>query len=556
MPNTKYSSARLLLIGLLLVCSIDIPVMSDDRSFEQSKNLEILNALYKEIDLYYVDTIQPEKFIRTGINAMLNDLDPYTDYMPESEVSQLEFITTGEYGGVGALIMLREDRVEISRVYEGMPAAEAGLQPGDIFMRIDSVDVSRKSQSEISDLLKGHPNTPIRVEVKRPGVEEPIVKEFIRQRVTINTVEYYGVVGRNTGYIRLTNFTDKSAQEVKTAYQELKTTHKIESLIIDLRDNPGGVMETAIQIVNFFVPKGSKILTTRGKVRQFDREYKATIDPIDTKIPLAIMINQGSASSSEIMSGALQDLDRAVLFGSRSYGKGLVQTSRPLPYNGAVKVTSAKYYIPSGRCIQAIDYKHRNPDGSVGAIPDSLTKEFTTLNGRKVKDGGGVTPDRPTSQNKVPNIIYYLSRDFLVHDYATNFHIKHEQIGKPSLFELTDEQYDEFKALVKSKNFKYDRQSEKMLESLKEMMVFEGYLEDAKEEYKALETKLSHNIDRDLDIFKPEIKAFLQTEICRRYFYARGAVEQELKYDNELKEVLSTLADKNAFKALLKEPGK
>lgn len=522
-----------------------------ERSFEQTKSLEIFNSLYREVDLFYVDTIQPDKFIRTGIDAMLNSLDPYSEYMEENETDDLMYITTGEYGGIGAGVMFRDGKVFIPEVFEGTPAAEAGLLPGDIIIKVDTTKVSGFTVSQVSNLLKGQANTPIRVEVERPGTEGTLVKEFYRRKIVVNTVPYWGVVGTNTGYIRLTNFTDKSAQEVKSAFLDLRENKKIQSLVLDLRDNPGGVMESAIQIVNFFVPKGSPILTTKGKTRQADREYRATLDPLDLKIPIVVLINSGSASASEILSGALQDLDRAVLIGTRSFGKGLVQSPRSLPYNGLLKLTTAKYYIPSGRCIQAIDYSHRNEDGSVGSVPDSLTKEFTTSKGRIVRDGGGVTPDRLVEPERSPNILFYLVRDFLTHDYVTEFGLKHPTIAPAGEFELTDEQYRDFIELVKNHNFTYDRQSERLLKDLRRMMEFEGYYENAKEEFDNLEAKLNHNVERDLETFKPQIKQLLEELICKRYYREKGEVQQALKENKEVSIAVELLSKPNEYSSLL-----
>ena len=446
----------------------------DKKNFDIAKNLEIFNALMKELNMFYVDTINSEKVITKGINSMLGSLDPYTNYIPESEKEDFRFMTTGEYGGIGSLIVYRDSDTYISEPYEGMPAQIAGLKPGDKIIKIDGTPTHGLKSDKVSEMLKGTANTVVIVTVERPDVKEPITKEITRKKIQMNAVPYYGIVGDKTGYIYLSNFTDKAAGEVKDALLDLKKNQQIESLVLDLRGNPGGILEEAVQIVNYFVPKGKEVLSTRGKIKQWDRTYKTTQEPIDTEIPLVVLVNSGSASASEIVSGALQDLDRAVIVGERTYGKGLVQSTRTLPYNGTLKVTTAKYYIPSGRLIQAIDYSHRNPDGSVGRIPDSLTTAFKTANGRIVRDGGGIKPDIEVEKENPANICFYLVNDLIIFDYANRYAAKHPTIAPIGEFKLTDEDYNDFKEFVKSKDFKYDRQSDKVLNELRKVAQFEG----------------------------------------------------------------------------------
>ena len=391
----KQREKIIVLFSLLLLLGGVIPGQAQkDNRFEVSKNLDIFNALVKEVEMFYVDSVDVEKTVRRGIDAMLGGLDPYTEYYPEQEMDKLKFMTTGEYGGIGSYIRERkEGGVYIIEPFEGMPAALAGLKAGDRILAIDTVDVTDKSSDEVSALLKGVPNTKMVLKIQSPYDKKPREVELVRRQILENQVTYYGVRGDSVGYIYLKGFTDKSAQEVKNAFEDLKKNHHIKSLILDLRNNGGGLLESATQIVGMFVPKGKEVVSTKGKISQWDRTYRTPGEPLDTVMPMAVLINGASASAAEIVSGSLQDMDRAVLIGQRSFGKGLVQSPRELPYNGSVKVTMSKYYIPSGRCIQQMDYSHRKADGSVGAIPDSLTSVFYTSKGRPVRDGGGITPD-------------------------------------------------------------------------------------------------------------------------------------------------------------------
>lgn len=549
LPNKKFV---ILTIAILLGCTF-YSFKGDNRNFQIAKNLDIFNAVYKELDLFYVDTIDTEKVVRAGIDAMLMQLDPYTNYFPESEMGDLKYMTTGKYGGIGSIISYHKerDRVVINEPYFNMPAAKVGLKAGDILLELDGKDLKGKTVSDVSEMLKGEVGTSFLLKVERPGEKKPLEFKIKRESIQMSSVPYYGIVGNNnTGYIVLSNFTDKSGKEVRKAFIDLKEKG-ITSLIIDVRNNGGGLLNEAVDIVNLFVPKGKEIVSTRGKVKQWDRVYKTTREPLDTEIPLVVLVNTASASASEILAGALQDLDRAVIVGTRTFGKGLVQTPRELPYNGSLKVTTSKYYIPSGRCLQAIDYKHRNEDGSVGRIPDSLTTVYHTAAGREVRDGGGVSPDKEVKAEKYPNILFYLINENMIFDYATDYAMKHPTIAPIEQFVVTDADYEAFKQKVKSSDFKYDRQSEKALQSLKEIAKFEGYLEESTAEFDALEKKLTHNLDRDLDRFSKDIKQLIALEIVKRYYFQEGVVIQQLKDDDDLNEALQILNDRPEYNKIL-----
>ena len=522
----------------------------DDRNFQIAKNLDIFNAIVKELDMFYVDTIDPNKTIREGIDNMLYSLDPYTVYYPENDQDELEMMVKGSYGGIGSLIRYNPklQYTVIAEPYEGMPAAESGLKAGDILLEIDGKDL--KNNSDVSTLLRGQVGTSFKLKVQRPGVKEPLEFTIVRRSIQMPTIPYYGIMEGQVGYINLSSFSGTPSKDFKNAFLDLKKQGAT-SLVIDLRNNGGGLLDQAVEIVNFFVPRGKTIVTTKGKIKQASNTYKTLREPLDTDIPIAVLVNSGTASSSEILSGSLQDLDRAVIVGNRTYGKGLVQVPRSLPYGGNLKITTSKYYIPSGRCVQAIDYAHRNEDGSVARIPDSLTTVFHTAAGREVRDGGGVSPDIEVKQERLPNILYYLVRDNLIFDYATDYCLKHPVIASAEKFELTDADYTDFKNKVKGADFKYDQQSEKILKTLKEAAEVEGYMKEASDEFKALENKLSHNLDRDLDYFSKDIKEMISEEIIKRYYYQRGAIIQQLKGDNELDEAVKILTNPERYQQIL-----
>lgn len=537
-----------------------------DRYFEINKNIEIFNTVLKEADLFYVDSLDVNKVVRVGINSMLNSLDPYTEYYNKEDMEVFNTQITGEYAGIGAGIGYKDGKVVITEPFEGKPAAKAGLKVGDIILDIDGLDMTTAPEVEgeakgqtlssyVSSHLKGQPGTTINVRVERPGQKKPLTLKVVREKITMDVVPFYGMLTPKVGYINLNSFTDKSASEVKNAFADLKK-QGAESLIFDLRQNGGGVMEEAIQIVNMFVPKGKLVVSTKGKMKQWDRTYRTTVEPTDLEIPLVVLIDKGSASASEIVAGSLQDMDRAVLIGERTFGKGLVQATREIPYGGGMKVTTSKYYIPSGRCVQAIDYTHRNPDGSVGRIPDSLTTVFHTSIGREVRDGGGVSPDISIEEEKVPTITYYLANQYIIFDWVTQWVSKRKSIDSPATFSITDQEYDNFKEFVKTKDFQYDRMSEKSMKQLLEVMEFEGYKKYAEEEIKALEAKLVPNLDRDLETFKKDIKEQINIEIIKRFAFQRGVYEATLKNDTTVKKALDVLSNPELYKATLSVPVK
>lgn len=558
--NTKKSLIAALVIFLGLGMS---SFKGDDRNFQIAKNLDLFNAIFKELDMFYVDTVDVEKMIQEGVQGMLSLTDPYTEYYPEEEVSSLKEMITGKYGGIGAAIRYYEakDRIAVVEPTEGMPAAEAGVKAGDIILSVGGKEMVRgdmkpqEFSGKVSEALRGEPGTSFVLRVLRPLKNDSTVLEFklTRKNIRTNPVPYYGLVRDSVGYIALTGFTDNCSKDFKKAFIELKQ-QGARSLIIDLRDNGGGSVGEAVDIINYFVPKGQEIVSMKGKLKQAQGSYKTQNEPIDTQIPLAVLVNGASASASEIVSGSLQDLDRAVIIGSRTYGKGLVQTTRNLPYNGTLKVTTSKYYIPSGRCIQAIDYAKKNADGSVARTPDSLTNVFHTVAGREVRDGGGIRPDIEIKEDKFPNIIFYLMNEDIIFDYATQYCWDHPTLASVDAFQLTDAGYEDFKKLVKSRNFKYDRQSEKLLKTLKEMAEFEGYMEGASEEFKALEKKLNHNLDRDLDHFAKPIREYISQEIITRYFYQRGAVMERLKDDKDLEKAVEVLGNSAEYTRILSVP--
>ena len=540
---------------LLIVCSgCNSGKAQDEKRFEISKQLDIFNAIVKEVEMFYVDSVEVEKIVKRGIDAMLRSLDPYTEYIPPQRLDNLSFVTTGEYGGIGAWIRLRDEGVMISEPFEGMPAHLAGLQAGDIIMAIDTTDVSTFPSDRVSELLKGAPNTRLTVTVRRPGEANTRKFEIIRKQVSLNPVTHYGVYGNKTGYIYQNGFNEKTAQAVKAAFEDMKQNQQITSLILDLRGNTGGILDAAVHIANLFVPKGREVVSTRGRISQQDRIYRTSFNPIDTVIPIAVLIDGGSASSSEILAGALQDLDRAVLIGERSFGKGLVQRTRDLPYDAMLKVTISKYFIPSGRCIQQMDYSHRNADGSVSAVPDSLTSVFYTSKGRPVRDGGGLRPDFEVEESDAPTMMLYLVRDDLVFDYVTEWVQAHPTIPPIEEFAYSDRDYESFKTYLKNKNFTYDRQSARVLNNLKEVAEFEGYLDDDPTIFAALEAKLTPNLDRDMERYKEQIKKMISVEIAKRYYFQRGEVIESLKNDKVFEKALSVLNDQELYRLTLSAP--
>jgi carboxyl-terminal processing protease len=528
---------------------------SDSHSFSISKNMSIFNSIVKELDMFYVDSIDPDKTIREGIDNMLYSLDPYTVYYPEDDQSELEQMIKGSFGGIGSIIMYDQKlkRSVISEPFEGTPAAKSGLKAGDVLLEINGEDLAGKDNQKVSEMLRGEVGTSLKVKVNRPGLDgkyTPMEFTLVRESIQTKPILYSTVMEDSIGYINLNTFSGTPSKDFKAALLDLKK-RGAKSLIIDIRDNGGGLLDEAVDIANFFVPRGKTIVTTKGKIKQSCNTYKTLREPIDTEMPIAVLVNGATASSSEILSGSLQDLDRAVIIGSRTFGKGLVQVPRSLPYGGSLKLTTSKYYIPSGRCVQAIDYAKRNEDGSVARIPDSLTTVFHTAIGREVRDGGGVTPDIEVEKEKVPNILLYLVRDNVIFNYATDYCIKHPTIASAEEFKLTDADYADFKKKVKAMDFKYDQQSEKLLKALKEAAEFEGYMGETSEEFAKLEKKLQHNIDKDLDHFAKDIKQVIAMEIVKRYHYQRGTVIEQLKDDKDLNKAIEILKDRRKYREIL-----
>ena len=517
---------------------------AEKEDFLISKNYDILHALYRELDQFYVDSVQPEKVLKNAIGGLMSSFDPYTSYMPESEADDFKFLTTGEYGGVGAAIKPVDGKVVILEPYENMPAQKAGLRAGDVLLEINGVKMNQESINRASELLKGQPGTEVKLLIHREGVSKPISMTIKRELVVINQVTYHGLVAGKIGYIYPSGFTSNASQEVHEALMDLKK-QGADKLILDLRGNGGGLLDEAVSISNLFVNKGQEIVSTRGKVHQWDKTYKTTREPVDTMMPIVVIVNSGSASSSEILCGSLQDLDRAVIIGTRTFGKGLVQTTRSIPYNGVLKVTTAKYYIPSGRCIQAIDYSSRNEDGSVGRIPDSLTTEFTTRAGRKVRDGGGIRPDIECKDLRGSSVSLSLAENLYeglyFFNYANLYFRKHDKIAPISEFKISDDDYKDFLSFVKSKNFSYESQSKKAFNNLKENIESEGYTKDVKNELATLEKKLNRDLDADFVTFHDEVELLLSSEIVSRYYYQSGQMQQSLKFDPCLKKAIEVL---------------
>jgi len=537
--------------GMLIFVSLFILAFSESKDFKLVKNIEIYTSLFRELNLYYVDETDPEKLITTSIDEMLKTLDPYTVYIPESELEDLQLLTTGEYGGIGSLIRSSGDYAVISEVYQNFPADRANLRTGDLIVAVDGKSTRGLDISKISDLLKGLPGTQLEITVQRPGMDQPIVKTLVRKKIQIKSVPYYGMLDQNIGYIRLSNFTMGASTEVKNALVSLKSKQDLNGLVLDLRGNPGGLLLEAVAVANLFIPEGNEIVSTRGKVKEFDHRYVTTEAAIDTVIPIAVLVNRSSASSSEIVAGAIQDLDRGIIVGERTFGKGLVQTTRPLSYNSQLKVTTAKYYIPSGRCIQALDYSNRNEDGSVGTIPDSLIAEYTTKHGRPVYDGGGIVPDVQINPETVSQITVELYSRFLVFDFATQYAILHDSITPPDRFSISDEDYEDFIQFIDSRKFDYNTQTENALKKLEEMAKKEKYFDRSKEEFRLLKEKLTHDKYKDLETFRDEILELLKEEIAGRYYYQGGKIHASLSHDEQLLRASEVLMDQDQYYSIL-----
>lgn len=550
MKFSKMKKAGIVLVSVLVFVMSFYAFKQDDKNFQIAKSLDIYYSLFRELNLFYVDDIDPNKLVKTSIDKMLESLDPYTNYIPEDDVEDFRFMTTGEYAGIGALISKQKGKIVIAEPYEGFPAQKSGLKAGDVLLEVAGKSTENLSTEDVSNLLKGPAEKPVLVKIQRYGQKKPMEIEITREKIQIDPVPYYGMLDKETGYIRLTNFTVDCSQRVKMALVDLKEKYGAKSLVLDLRSNPGGLLMEAVRIVNLFVPKGQEIVSTRGKVKQWDKVYTATEDPVDTVMPLAVLVNRGSASASEIVTGAIQDLDRGIIIGTRTFGKGLVQTTRDLSYNAKLKVTTAKYYIPSGRCIQALDYSHRNEDGSVGVVPDSLISKFNTKKGRIVFDGGGVAPDIKVENETLSSLAANLVTQSVIFDYATDFNYKNEKIASPEDFSITPEMYADFTQFVKNQDFKYESSTEQELDKLVDVAKREKYYDIAKDEFEKLKVDLGHNLDQDMQHFKPEITELLTDEIVSRYYYQKGAIKASLHDDQDIEKAIETLHKPDAYAAI------
>lgn len=524
----------------------------DNRTFRISKNLSVFNTVFRELEAYYVDTLNYDKMMKTAIDEMLSKLDPYTVYMPEEETSDLTFMTTGEYAGIGAMIMKTGNDIVVSEPYEGMPAQRNDVRAGDIILEVDGKSTSGMSVSDVSNRLKGTPNTIIKLKLKRFGEKKTVEKAFLREKIQINPVAYSAVVAPQTGYILLSDFTDKSALELKSTVNEMIKSSNINALVIDLRNNGGGLIDEAVKILGYFLPKGTEVVNTKGKNKMTERMYKTPTEPVFPDMKLTVLVNRASASASEILAGAVQDLDRGMVIGERTFGKGLVQNIRPVGYGGHLKITTAKYYIPSGRCIQAIDYSHRNEDGSVGRVPDSLTIEFKTRNGRTVRDGGGIVPDISITDDRKLNIAYYIFAQNLYFDFANEFVSKTPSIAKASDFVLSEEAFNAFCDFLMQRNFTYTSQTQKYYDQLFEMAKMEGLDEVAKAEFDSLKEKLLPDVRKNIIDNKDEIAELLSLEIVKRYYFQKGEVEFSLRTDEALKTALEKMNDVVVMLQMLK----
>jgi carboxyl-terminal processing protease len=542
-------SFKLIILAFALVVTSIVSVGFTDNYFEIAKNLDIFTTLYKELNTFYVDETDPGKLMKEGIDEMLKSLDPYTTYIPESEIEDFRFQTTGQYGGIGAMITKRKDFVYVSEPYKDFPAQKAGLMAGDKILEINGKTAKGKTTAEVVKVLKGQPNTSLTLLIERKNLAKPFEVTFDREEVSIKSVPYSAYIEDGIGYVKLISFTRNCSNDVKDAIKELKAEGELKGLILDLRSNPGGLLNESIDIVNLFVEKGEGIVSTKGKIKSWEKSYIANKNPLDADVPLVVLINSSSASASEIVSGAIQDLDRGVVIGQRSYGKGLVQQTRKLSYNSQFKLTVAKYYIPSGRCIQALDYSNRNEDGSVGKVPDSLMTAFQTKNGREVFDGGGINPDIITDVGKVSNIVISLFREYLFFDYATDFRFEHDSISENFVF--SDDEYKHFEHYLSDKEYTYKTKTEEALEKVKKKAIDENYFEALSEGYENLLAQLEANKGDDLYTNKEDVIKIMSGEISSRYFYKEGRIRSALNFDPELKKAIEVLQNIEEYNGIL-----
>ncbi|WP_337949566.1 S41 family peptidase [Prevotella sp.] len=548
----------LMLMALMAVAMPILAQNTSDHNFRVAKNLDIFNAIYRNLDLMYVDSLDADKTIGTAIRSMMRSLDPYTDYFPEDKAAEYKQMMTGKYAGIGSIISysFTRKRVIINEPYEGMPAAEAGLKKGDIILSIDGESMAEKSTAYVSDHLRGEPGTTMVMKIERPSTGKKMTVKVQRKAIQMPYLPYYGMQKDGIGYINYNQYVENSAKDVRRAFIDLKK-QGMKGLVLDLRNNGGGSVQEALQILNMFLPKGKHLLSMKGKVKNANSSYNTTVEPIDTVMPIVVLVNEATASASEITSGTLQDYDRAVIMGTRTYGKGLVQIPNvSLPYNGKLKLTTAKYYIPSGRCIQALRYKHTDNGYVAENVPDSLTHEFRTAAGRIVRDGGGIKPDIEVKPDSLPNIAFYLSRvdttDILL-NYEIDYIAAHPTVASPKDFELSDADYEQFKQRVIKSGFTYDQVSEKILKELENLARFEGYYDDAKPEFEALQQKLKHNIAKDLDYpyNKQKIKEMIAADIMAAYYFEKGSLENSLRNDKQFAEAARLLGNAEEYQKLL-----
>ncbi|MBI3232856.1 MAG: PDZ domain-containing protein [Bacteroidetes bacterium] len=551
MIKNIFKKKWLLISGITTISIFSLGFVADSY-FEISKNIDIFITLYRDINTYYVDETDPGKLMKTAIDNMLESLDPYTNYISESEIEDYRFQVTGQYGGLGLQIAIRDNYPMITDVYDGTPSQKSGLLPGDVIIKIDGQDLKNKSTSDVSKLLKGQPKTKIELTIKRDG-EAPLVKEMERDEIHVKNVPYYGMLDETTGYIALKDFRNDAGKDVALAYRDLKTKKtNLKHIVLDLRGNPGGLLIEAVNVVNVFIPRNQLVVSTRGKIKEWEKEYKTNNNPVDETMPLIVLTDRGSASASEIVGGTIQDLDRGLTVGQRSFGKGLVQSTRPVSYGTQLKVTTAKYYTPSGRCIQALNYSHRNEDGSVGEIPDSLKKMFKTRNGRKVFDGGGIAPDLKVEDQKVSNVTIALKNKFFIFDFATAYHKKHPTIEIAKDFKLTKADWDDFITFIKDKKYDYQTQSEKALEELKKKAEAEKYFEKIQSTYESLKRNLETEKKADIETFKQEIMNEIESEIVKRYYFEVGTIEHSFRNDKDVKAALQLFMNENEYNKLIK----
>ncbi len=545
-----------LVMGLGLLSAFHVSAQKDsNRNFELLKNLEIFGDIYKQLDMLYVDTLAADTVIEWGINSMLQRVDPFTAYYPETDMDELKELTTGKYAGIGSVIRYykKEDRVMIIEPWEDRPANEAGVRGVDIILSIDGKDMKGKTNQEVSEKLRGDAGTTFELTVRRAGVEEPLSFKITRRNITMPAVPYYGMVSDSVGYIYFDRFVSGCSRDFRRAVVALKE-QGAKALVVDMRGNPGGPLNEAVEVTNLFIPRGQKVVYTKGKLASVNSEHYTEKEPLDVNIPVAVLVSRSTASSAEIVSGALQDKDRAVIIGERTYGKGLVQIIREVPYHGSLKVTTSRYYIPSGRCIQAYDYRHLNPDGSAGTVPDSLTKVFYTAGGREVRDGGGIQPDVVIEPDSLPSIVYDIASSDVAIEYINKYVREHESIAPAGEFSLTDEDYADFVRMVAESDFTYKSRTEEVMKLLERAARFEGCYEDAKPEFEALAQKMNGDVTAGLErpLNKKEIKLILENDIVSRYYFRRGAIRQQLKDDKDLKAALEILADTERYRKLLK----